>query len=124
MIQPLIQSKHPALELNLTPTGYEYLAGYPLVDALLNRRSRRFGKGMELDGGPLAFNSVQAPEPLSLEEEAALAFAACGITGYALAELPFDEGKTKESGGGNKMFQFAGRTAASADGLHTYAVFV
>lgn len=124
MIEHLFRNTHPALELNVTPTGYDYLAGYPLFDALLNRRSRRFGKGMELEGGPLAFASEQSPEPLTIEEEAALAFAACGITGFALAELPFEQGKTAESGGGNKMLQFAGRTGASADGIHAYAVFV
>src|SRR5437660_1413625 len=66
---------------------HDALLRYPLVDALINRRSRRFGKGMQLNGGPLAYASAQAPEPLSLDEEAALAFAACGTTRYALAEL-------------------------------------
>jgi hypothetical protein len=32
-------------------------------------------------------------------EEAALAFAACGITGYALAELPYQTGDIPEAGG-------------------------
>jgi hypothetical protein len=31
---------------------YERLARYPLLDALTERRSRRFGKGMSLNGGP------------------------------------------------------------------------
>src|SRR5439155_25219830 len=44
-------------------------------------------------------------------------FAACGITGYVTAEFPYERG-------GNKMTQFVGRTAASADGLHSYTVFV
>lgn len=100
------------------------LARYPLMDALINRRSRRFGKGMHLNGGPLAFKSRQGPQPLSLEEEAALAFAACGTTGYALAELPYESGDTAEAGSGNIMAQFIGRTVASPDALHTYALFV
>jgi hypothetical protein len=45
----------------------------PLADALLNRRSRRFAKGMRLSGGLLAYASRAAPEPPSPEEEAALA---------------------------------------------------
>jgi hypothetical protein len=90
---------------------------YPLLDALLNRRSRRFAKGMKLDGGPLSYASAQPPEPMTLEEEAALAFAACGITGYALADLPYDAG-------GNIMTHFFGRTAASGDAMHDVVVFV
>jgi hypothetical protein len=31
------------------------LARYPLLQALLARRSRRFGLGMTLNGGPLAY---------------------------------------------------------------------
>jgi hypothetical protein len=65
---------------------------YPLLDALTHRRSRRFAAGMKLNGGPLAYESTRPPQPLSIAEEAALAFAACGITGYALAELPYMTG--------------------------------
>lgn len=64
------------IELKVAPTGFDFLATYPLLDAMLNRRSRRFGKGMELKGGPLEYASAHVPEPLSMEEEAALAFAA------------------------------------------------
>src|SRR5438552_15146614 len=87
------------------------LAHYSLLDALLARRSRRFGKGMRLNGGPLAYESVHEPEPLSLAEEAVLAFAACGVTGSTLAELPYDTGTVPEAGGGNISMHFVGRTA-------------
>jgi hypothetical protein len=56
-------------------------ARYLLLEALLHRRSRRFAPGMTLDGGPLAYASDRPPVPLTLDEQAALAFAACGITG-------------------------------------------
>ena len=102
----------------------EQLARYPLLDALIERRSRRFGGGMSLNGGPLAYDSKHAPQPLSLEEEAALAFAACGITGPALAELPYESGEVPEAGGGNMMTHFVGRTVASADALHNVILFV
>src|SRR5437763_7862986 len=94
-----------------------------LIDALLARRSRRFARGMRLDAGPLAFASAQPPAPLSLEDEALLAFAACGVTGYALGELPY-QGTPDGPGGGNIMAQFVGRTAASGDALHVCTVFV
>jgi hypothetical protein len=103
---------------------FERLAHYPLLDALIGRRSRRFGKGMRLNGGPLAYASAQAPQPLSLEQEAALAFAACGITGPVLADLPYQTGSVPEAGSGNIMIQFIGRTVASADAGHTNSVFV
>ena len=52
-----------------------------LLEAMLARRSRRFAPGMSLPTGPLAYRSEREPDPLREEEEAALAFAACGVTG-------------------------------------------
>src|SRR5437588_3686460 len=100
------------------------LAQFSLLEALLARRSRRFGKGMRLNGGPLAYASAQEPAPLSLAEEAALAFAACGITGYTMADLPYDTGNSTEAGGGNIIVNFVGRTVFSADAAHLVTVFV
>lgn len=99
-------------------------ARYPLLDALLNRRSRRFAPGMTLDGGPLSYASARPPAPLTLDEQAALAFAACGITGHALAELPYDDGAEPETGGGRIMMNLVARTAASGDASHADTVFV
>jgi hypothetical protein len=45
------------------------LEHYSLLDALFARRSRRFGKGMRLNGGPLVYESTHEPVPLSLAEE-------------------------------------------------------
>ncbi len=89
------------------------------IDTLLNRRSRRFGLGMKMPAGPLAYTSQQAPRPLDEDEEAALAFAASGITGPALADLCYASG-----GGGNIMNGFVGRTIASGDGIQSVALFV
>jgi hypothetical protein len=97
---------------------------YPLLKALTERRSRRFAKGMTLNGGPLAFTSSYPSQPLSLEQEAILAFAACGVTGYALAELPFQTGSGSESGSGNIMTHFIARTVASGDAMHAVTLFV
>lgn len=94
------------------------LSGYPLLDALRDRRSRRFGLGMEI-GGPLAHRSERPPVPLSEDEQALLAFAACGITGPALGELEYQPG-----GGGSIMAGMAGRTVASGDAIQAVAVFV
>jgi hypothetical protein len=95
------------------------LASYPLLKALQERRSRRFGRGMKMSTGPLAFQSRHSPLPLSEHEEAALVFAACGMTGHALAELCYAPG-----GGGTIMGGLVGRTIASGDGLQTVSLIV
>jgi hypothetical protein len=90
-----------------------------LFDALLNRRSRRFGLGMSIPQGPLKYASTRKPEPLTEQEEAALAFAACGITGYALADLSYGAGQ-----GGTMLAGRLGRTVASPDAINAVAVVV
>jgi len=102
-----------------SPQASDSLASYPLLTALRQRRSRRFGRGMNLPTGPLAFQSRHAPLPLSEDEEAALVFAARGITGHALADLSYARGE-----GGNIMAGLVGRTIASGDGLQTVALVV
>ena len=92
-------------------------ARYPLLDALKERRSRRVCHGMQIPDGPLAYRSPTPPLPLSEREEALMAFAACGITGCALADLPFGE-----ASGGNIMSGLVGRTIASGDGIQTVSL--
>ncbi|HLJ24227.1 MAG TPA: hypothetical protein VKT71_08985 [Candidatus Acidoferrales bacterium] len=115
---------HDAAESGPTTSVAERVRSYPLLDALTYRRSRRFAAGMKLNGGPLAYESARPPQPLTTEEEAALAFAACGVTGYALGELPYETGSVPDAGGGNIMKQFVARTAPSADALHAVTVFM
>lgn len=95
------------------------LARHPLLAALRERRSHRFGCGMKIPAGPLAYESRHKPVPLTEDEESALVFAACGITGHALADLAY----SKEEGG-NIMAGLFGRTIASGDGLQTVALIV
>jgi hypothetical protein len=95
------------------------LASHPLLTALRERRSRRFGCGMKIPAGPLAYESRQSPVPLTEDEESALVFAACGITGHALADLEY-----AKRGGGNIMAGLYARTIASGDGLQTVALIV
>jgi hypothetical protein len=95
------------------------LAAFPLLTALRERRSRRFGLGMKLPAGPLAFASRHPATPLTEEEEAAMVFAASGITGHALADLCYASG-----GGGGIMAGLVARTIASGDGLQTVGLIV
>src|SRR6187455_1820673 len=90
-----------------------------LFDALRSRRSRRFGLGMKIPGGPLAFESRHQPKSLSEDEIGALVFAACGITGHALADLCY-----AKDGGGSIMAGLVARTIASGDGLQTVSLIV
>ncbi|MBL9137337.1 MAG: hypothetical protein JNK85_15800 [Verrucomicrobiales bacterium] len=92
---------------------------YALVSALRDRRSRRFGLGMSMPTGPLAFSSRHAPAPISEDDEALLAWAACGITGPALGDLCYASGQ-----GGNIMAGMVGRTVASGDCLQTVSLVV
>src|SRR6266403_6402125 len=102
-----------------SPNPADQLARYPFLTALRERRSRRFGLGMKIPGGPLAFESRHPSAPLTEDEEAALVFAACGITGHALADLCFAPG-----GGGGIMAGLVARTIASGDGLQTVGLIV
>ena len=120
-----MEQRRPIDEPHLSSRAVtEQLAQYPLLDALIERRSRRFGYAMRLNGGPLSYESMRTPQPLSLEEEAALSFAGCGITGPVLAELPYDSGDEHEAGGGNIMINLMGRTVASGDAVHAVILFV
>lgn len=95
------------------------LAGTSLFDALRHRRSRRFAVGMEMKTGPMTFKSEVPSHPLSEDELAALAFAACGVTGHALGDLVYAPGQ-----GGTMMGGFLGRTVGSADAVQAVSVVV
>ncbi len=95
------------------------LAGTSLFDALRLRRSRRFAAGMEMKTGPMKFTSTMPSHPLSEDELAALAFAACGVTGHALGDLVYAPGQ-----GGTMMGGFLGRTVGSADAVQAVSVVI
>ena len=109
----------PTDDAGVASTMADRLRQSSFLQVLLDRRSRRFGLGMSIPAGPLAYQSRHRPAPLAEEEEAALAFAACGITGYALGDLCYAQGQ-----GGNIMAGHVGRTIASGDALHTVALVV
>lgn len=102
------------------PPGLQKLAGFPLLDALFGRRSRRFALGATLPAGPLAFASRQEPLPLSELERLLLLTATAGVTGWhglikhterAAPQLPaYPAGA-------------AGRTFPSAAGWQTSEIF-
>lgn len=103
------------------PNGHlpDEVKRYSLIDALRLRRSRRFVRGMKSKTGPLAHESPERAVPLTDHEEALLAFAACGVTGPALADLVYTP-----DGGGTIMAGLLGRTIASGDAINTATIFV
>ena len=74
-------------------TGAAELDRHSLMDTFITRRSRRFALGNTLYGSGLAFQSQATPVPLSLDEEAVIAFAATGVTGHVNGELPYAAGR-------------------------------
>ncbi|MEZ4870226.1 MAG: hypothetical protein R3C14_53345 [Caldilineaceae bacterium] len=104
---------------NTATSAETEIRGNSLYDALRWRRSRRFAPGMAIPSGPFAYTSLYAPVPLTEAEEAALAFAACGVTGYALADLAYGAGE-----GGQMLAGLLGRTVASPDAINTVSVVI
>ncbi|HKX75973.1 MAG TPA: hypothetical protein VJR05_11370 [Acidimicrobiia bacterium] len=93
---------------------------FPLVQALFGRRSRRFGLGMEVPSGPLAFSSGSDPIPLNDLELSLLVAAATGVSGWSFG-VPFGP-RTPESHA-EFTLRLTGRTAPTAAGLGTPALF-
>ena len=114
--------KNPSLQASL-----DKVANYPLVAALINRRSRRFAAGMDITQGPLRFRSQLPPMPLARDEEELLLFAGSGDTGSNIGDMAFDEHTDKDQGTGNSegrtLMNFRGRTIPSACGAHTSQIF-
>lgn len=84
-----------------------------LVDLLRQRKTRRFGCGMELPGGPLRYRSQRPPIPLSAEEIHYLLFAGVGKTGPHLADMQYAPQAGREDGQGMAIMSFQGRTVPS-----------
>ena len=98
----------------------EHLAGFPLVEALFGRRSRRFGLGGEIPDGPLAYKSKHEPLPLTELERALVLASMGGTTGWHY-------GITRHARYAPHISNYpsgaAGRTFPSAAGFHTAELF-
>ena len=82
---------------NLPPQA-EAAWDYPLYDAIMGRRSRRFGLGMEMTSGPFQYKSNKEPVGLDDLETAMLVAAATATTGPILAETELPGGMVKTIG--------------------------
>ncbi|HMQ06530.1 MAG TPA: hypothetical protein PKC30_04470 [Saprospiraceae bacterium] len=100
--------------------GFSNLMNFSLVQALFGRRARRFGLGMEIPSGPLAYKSNKDPVPLSETEKMLLVAAATGVSGWNFG-VPF--GPRTPQTHAEFTVRFTGRTAPTAAGIGTPVVF-
>lgn len=93
---------------------------YPLWQALMGRRSRRFFKGAEIPDGVFKYKSQHAAMPLS-EEEKLLIITACG--GNSAWHHMIYRGQRYAPHLSNYAGAASGRTFPSAAGFHTSQTF-
>ncbi len=86
---------------------------FPLFDALFGRRSRRFGWGMEIPHGPLAYKSELPPVPLDDFERAMIIAAGLGVSGWHHG-IPHTTG---QNGLCDYAARYTGRTFPVAAGI-------
>ena len=101
--------------------GLAALFQYPLMSAIVERRSRRVCRGMSIAAGALSHQSANAPAPLSALEEAVLVVTT-GLTGFLMHDGPVGGGN--ELGTGSYFMQTRGRAAASPDNTQPTSFFL
>jgi hypothetical protein len=100
----------------------EELGQFPLLDAMFGRRSRRFGVGMTIPDGPLAYASTRPPLPLRDLERTLLVLCGAGVSGWHLGMEHTPNGAPDT--GCNYPVRLTGRVAASAAGIETSELIV
>jgi len=98
------------------PKGLEVAIDYRFSDAVFQRRSRRFGLGMEIDRGPLKYKSKHKPVPLTELEEAILVWTGLGIKSINLSDFPPHVGLDLE-------MQFTSKTIPALGDVHRTELF-
>jgi hypothetical protein len=98
------------------PEGLDVAVDYNFYDAVFQRRSRRFGLGMEIDRGPLKYKSKHGPVSLSEVEEAILVWTGLGIKGINLSDFPPHVGLDLE-------MQFTSKTIPALGDVHRTELF-
>lgn len=93
---------------------------FPLVSGLFGRRSRRFGYGMTIPTGPLAFTSPHKPLALDELERALLIAAATGVTGWNFG-IPYTINQPDALS--NYSLRMTGRTTPSAATIGSSELF-
>src|SRR3954463_2604475 len=102
--------------------GLQDFFGYPLAQALQDRRTRRVPQGVSLEHGAQPYKSANPPSPLTPLEEAIL-IASTSVTGAVM-----HDGPTRKPDGsgelGTMFLEVAGRAASSADNAQATSFFM
>lgn len=98
----------------------QQIVDFPLVSGLFGRRSRRFGYGMAIPSGPLAYTSPHEPLPLCELERALLRAAGTGVTGWNFG-IPFTINQSESLS--NYSLRMTGRTVPSAATIGSSELF-
>ena len=102
------------------PPGLVDAASFPLIEALIGRRSRRFAVGTSVPDGPLAHTSSHPPLPLSELEQMLVLTSVAGNTGWQHL-IPFHPRYLPHIP--NYGAAAGGRTFPSAAGIHATQFF-
>ena len=102
------------------PQGFRNMLSFPLMEALLGRRSRRFFRGAEIPDGVFAHKSTEEPLPLT-ELEKLLVVSACG--GNTSWHHMIYRGARYAPHLSNYCAAAGGRVFPSAAGFHTSETF-
>lgn len=98
------------------------LASFGLLDALFGRRSRRFGLGMAIPNGPLAYTSRHAPVSLGEQERLLLTIIGAGLSGWNLG-IPHTSSGSPDAGC-NYTVRPVGRTYPSGAATHGSEILI
>lgn len=108
------------MEKKHIPAGLEKTLAFPLMEALLGRRSRRFFRGASIPDGVLAYTSRHESLPLTEMEQMLLLTAVAGNTGWHYMIIRNARYAPHLS---NYSCAAGGRTFPSAAGIHTSEIF-
>src|ERR1700741_452621 len=112
---PQYQSGHPP--------SLEELFDYPLMSALVERRTRRIPRGFSVNAGALSHESKNKPAPLSPLEEAILITCVTGITGVTKHDGPLVKAHGTDELG-TPFLHIMARTGSSADNCQATHFFM
>lgn len=98
------------------------LSQFPLLTAMFGRRSRRFGVGMTIPDGPLAYPSTHPPRPLTDLERTVLVLCGAGVSGWHLGMEHTANGDPRA--GCNYPVRLTGRVAPTTAGIGTPELIV
>ena len=98
----------------------DQLTQFPLLAAMFGRRSRRFGVGMTIPDGPLAYASTHPPRPLTDLERTVLVLCGAGVSGWHLGMEHTANGDP--DAGCNYPVRLTGQDAGRGTFSHRHAI--